>query len=96
MLQTYEIVYEIFFFISFLGLVIGLFDPNIVLFWSETRTRKRVLIMFGVASVVFIILTSVVISLRNDQRKKFIIRARGVLTEECSQKSVDGIPMLNA
>ncbi|MGR3320089.1 MAG: hypothetical protein ACUZ8O_16600, partial [Candidatus Anammoxibacter sp.] len=81
MLLIYEIFYEILFFISFLGLVIGLFDPKLVVLWGKTKTRLRVILIYGTALVVFLVLISIVVSMRNDRKKTLIIKPAQILTK---------------
>ena len=49
-------IFLILFFLSFFLLVIGLIKPIMVILWGEKRTRGRVLIYYGIATVVFFIL----------------------------------------
>lgn len=81
MLHIYEIFYEILFFLSFLGLIIGLLDPSLVVPWGNTKTRLRAILIYGTASLIFLILISVVVSIKTDSRKMLIIKSKGMLTE---------------
>jgi len=47
------------FLISFILLVIGLIRPSIVIRWGKNRTRKRVALIFGIASLAFFILIGI-------------------------------------
>lgn len=67
MLQFYEILYEILFLLSFLAFILGMFDPCSVIKWGRKKNRKHVFLVYGVATIVFLILISVVVSIRNSQ-----------------------------
>ena len=81
MLLIYEIFYEILFFVSFLGLAIGLFDPKLVVLWGKTKTRLRVVLVYGTALIFFLVLISIVVSMRNDREKMLIIKTEQILTK---------------
>ena len=81
MLHFYETLYEILFFISFLGLIVGMFDPGIVVPWCRKKNRLRVFLIFGLASIILLILIRVVSSIRNDQKRMLILKSTGVLTK---------------
>lgn len=51
--------FEILFFLSLLGLIIGLISPKLVIRWGSKRTRGRVFLIYGLAMVVFLILVGV-------------------------------------
>jgi hypothetical protein len=54
-----EFIQRIFLYVSvtaFLGLIVGLFRPWIMLWWEDTQTRKKIFQLYGtVAAVTFII-----------------------------------------
>ena len=81
MLLIYEIFYEILFFVSLLGLAIGLFNPKLVVLWGKTKTRLRVVLIYGTALIVFLVLISIVVSMRNDRKKTLIIKHEQMLTK---------------
>ena len=43
---------------SFIALIVGLIKPGLVLFWSNIKSRSRVLLYFGVMMIIFGTLTS--------------------------------------
>lgn len=53
---------ELIVLISFLCLIVGLFNPKIVLHWSAMKTRKRVLLVYGVIFVLATVIGSNTIS----------------------------------
>lgn len=70
---VYEIVYEVLFILSALGLITGLIDPPSVIKWGGKKSRKHVLLYYGLAAVVFLLLISVVVSIRTDQKKMILL-----------------------
>lgn len=81
LIEFYEIFYEILFFISSLGLVIGMVNPGLVLLWTYKKTRIRVLLIYGTAMFIFLILTSLMVYTQNELKIKPVKKAKGVLTE---------------
>ncbi|NQS90560.1 hypothetical protein HQ584_12320 [Patescibacteria group bacterium] len=51
--------FGILFFLSLIGLIIGLISPKLVIRWGSKRTRGRVFLTYGLAMVVFLILVGV-------------------------------------
>lgn len=54
-----ENLFFILFFLSFLVLLIGLISPKAVIRWGENKTRKKVLLYYGLATIIFFILTGI-------------------------------------
>lgn len=52
-------LFVVLFLLSFVGLIVGLIRPKLVIRWGSTRTRGRVILTYGLATVVFIILSGV-------------------------------------
>ncbi len=52
-------LFLVLFFISFILLVIGLVKPAAVLRWGQNKTRKRVALIFGIASLASLILIGI-------------------------------------
>lgn len=48
------------FFISFIALVVGLISPKLVIRWGDNKTRKQVLLVYGLASLFFIVLGTII------------------------------------
>ena len=80
MLNIYEIFYEILFFISILGLIIGMFNPRLVIPLARTKTRFRAIFIYGIASLILFVLISIVVSIRTERENKRIIIYKKTLT----------------
>ncbi|MBA7490112.1 hypothetical protein ES702_00646 [subsurface metagenome] len=51
-----ENLFVVLFLLSFVGLIVGLVRPKLVIRWGSTRTRGRVILTYGLAMVIFLIL----------------------------------------
>lgn len=52
-------IFGLLFFLSLLGLIIGLISPKLVIRWGNKRTRGRVFLTYGLAMIVFLTLIGV-------------------------------------
>lgn len=50
-------VFSFLLFVSFVALIIGLIKPTLVVRWGEEKTRKKVIKVFGAATVLFLVLS---------------------------------------
>ena len=62
-----ENLFIVLFFLSLLGLIVGLVRPKLVIRWGNKRTRGRVILTYGLTTVVFIILYGVTAPLATRQ-----------------------------
>lgn len=62
-----DVLFALLFLLSSLGLTIGFVNPRLVLPGSETKTRKRVGINYGIATFAFMVLTGVTASTPKEQ-----------------------------
>jgi len=53
-------LFLVLFFISILALFIGLINPNIVVRWGKNKTRGKVLLYYGLCSVLFLIIFGII------------------------------------
>jgi len=57
-----SVLFALLFLLSSLSLAVGFASPQIVLPWTENKTRKRVVVTYGIATFVFALLTGVTAS----------------------------------
>lgn len=62
-----DVLFALLFLLSSLGLTIGFVNPRLVLPGSETKTRKRVGITYGISTFAFMVLTGVTASTPKEQ-----------------------------
>lgn len=52
-------IFSCLWFLSLLGLIIGLINPKLVIWWGEKKTRGRATLIYGLAMISFFILTGI-------------------------------------
>ena len=58
----FDVIFFLLTFLAFTGLIIGLIKPNKVIRWGEKKNRKQVVLIYGLAIIVFFILFVITIS----------------------------------
>jgi len=57
-----SVLFALLFLLSSLSLAVGFAIPQVVLPWTENKTRKRVVVTYGIATFVFALLTGLTVS----------------------------------
>ncbi len=57
-METINTILVLLFLIAFMGMVIGLIRPSLVIRWGEKRNRGRVLLYYGVGAIAAVILSA--------------------------------------
>ncbi|MGC8979535.1 hypothetical protein [Caldisericum sp.] len=75
------------FLLSFLGLIVGLVSPKLVIRWGNKRTRGRVLLTYGLAMFVFFILFGITTNPTEQKGKELAVLSSPKVTPKVTQET---------
>lgn len=90
-----ETFFGVLFFVSFLGLIIGLISPKLVIRWGRKRTRGQVLLIYGLATFVLLILYSVTVPPTIEKQEKVDVPSYTILNEDIRDVPLEAQVILN-
>jgi len=63
-------LYGFLFIICFLAFLLGMINPKWVLLWGKVKTRKKAMLFFGSATIIFFILAGMTVPSDNPVEEK--------------------------